>query len=97
MPIAVCKNEEQVRKWAEVLVKEGKFYVYYTTEDYEVILEPAKTTRPLRYCYIKMTGLEEAKKLAAELSQKYKLEIIEIASMRWDTEKGPAIKIEVEE
>jgi bifunctional DNA-binding transcriptional regulator/antitoxin component of YhaV-PrlF toxin-antitoxin module len=102
MPIAVCKTKEQVLNWCEkVLKKEGSYYIYYTTEDQEVILEPAKSTRPLRYCYIKLTPTEQdqnpAKTLAMEIGNEYEQPVIEISRMAWDVEKGPAIKIPVVE
>lgn len=96
MPISVCRTEDQVKKWCDELVKEGKYFVYYTEES-EVILEPAKSTRPLRYCYAKLPSNESAKKLAEELGKTYNLPVISVVRICWDTEKGPAIRIPVEE
>jgi len=96
MPISICENEEQVTKWCETFVKKGRFVVYYTTDDYEVILEPVKTTRPIRYCYIKMLDLISAKRLSGQLAVMYSLDRVELKGMSWDIEKGPWIKIPLE-
>jgi hypothetical protein len=101
MPLSVCKTEEQVKKWCEaILKKEGSYYIY-CTEDNEVILEPAKSTRPLRYCYIKLTPTEQSKEparaLAESIGATYGQPVVEISRMSWDIERSPYIRAPTEE
>jgi uncharacterized lipoprotein YehR (DUF1307 family) len=97
MPISICENEEQLNHWCEQFVKGSKYIVYYTTEDSEVILEPIRSTRPLRYCYLKMSTSNSAKKVATQISKTYELPLLEIKRMAWDLEKGPGIRMPIGE
>ena len=95
MPISICTTKEQVEKWAKELIREGKYIIYLTAED-EVILEPLRSTRPLKYCYYKGASSEDAKNLASSISKTYNLSIIEVDRISWDIEKGPYIRMPIE-
>jgi hypothetical protein len=95
MPISVCENEEQLNHWCEQFAKKDRYVVYITTEDNELILEPIKTSRPIRYAYMKFENIEHARKVANELAQHFGLKIVEIRRMAWDIEKGPWIRIPI--
>jgi len=97
MPLSVCKTEEQFKRWCEEVVEKDRYRIYVTTEENEIILEPKRTTKPLKYCYYKAESIAKAMELAKEISDKYNLPVIEISRMSWDLEKGPAIKIPIEE
>ena len=95
MPISICENEEQLNNWCQQFAKKGRYTVYYTTDDYEVVLEPIKTTRPIRYCYLKLANRGLAEKVAKEIAQSYGLDVVELKGIAWDIEKGPWIKIPI--
>ena len=92
MPISICTTKEQVEKWSTELIREGKYIVYLTSEN-EVILEPLRSTRPLRYCYYKGSSTDDAKKIAEAISKTYNLPLIQVEGVTWDIEKGPWIKV----
>lgn len=95
LPIAICTTKEQVENWAKKLIREGKYIIYLTGED-EVILEPLRSTRPLRYCYYKGASEKDAADLANSLAQTYNLSIVQVDAIAWDVEKGPWIRVPTE-
>jgi len=92
IPISICSTKGQVEKWAKAIVHEGKFIIYLTLNN-EVVVEPLRSTRPLRYCYYKGSDFNDAKKVAESISKAYNLSIVEVSSMSWDNEKGPWVKV----
>jgi len=92
MPRIVFDSADELKEWCKLFVKDNK-YTGYITEENELILEPQKSTRPIRYAYIKC---KKAKELAEELKDKYNIPVIKIKSYEWDTEKYPGIKVLVE-
>ena len=104
MPIHVLKIEkdekgnwlfDKVFDWTDEYIK-GKDYALLITDEYEIILEPRKSTRPLDFAYINIKNAEVIRKLADELANRYGLKIIEIKSLGWDIEKPPWVKVPVE-
>jgi hypothetical protein len=104
VPIHVLKVEmdetgkyhfDKVFAWTEEYVR-GKDYALLVTDEYEVILEPRKSTRPLDFAYISIKDASAIQSLVKELSNKYGLKVIEIKSLGWDIEKPPWVKVPVE-
>ena len=93
MPIAVFNNTDELRAWCKDTVSPDKYRVLSTDED-EIILEPTKTSRPLKFGYLQIPGAEA---LADEIAKEFNLKHIHIKAYRWDTDKGPHIKISAEE
>jgi len=82
----------KVLNWTDEFCK-GKVYTIIVTDDYEVILEPRKSTRPLDFGYVRLDSADNAMKLAHELESRYKFKIVEDESFSWDTERPPWVKI----
>jgi hypothetical protein len=104
MPIHVLKVEKdetgkynfsKVFDWTEEYVR-GKDYALLVTDEFEIILEPRKSTRPLDFAYINIKDANALQALIKELSNKYGLKVIEIKSLGWDIEKPPWVKVPVE-
>jgi len=103
MPIHVLKVErtsegtsfDNIFRWCDEYVR-SKDYVILKTDEHEIILEPRKSTRPVDYGYVKLRDSIETDKLAEELSNRYKLKVLEIQALAWDIEKSPWVKIPVE-
>jgi len=89
MPIAVCKNKEQLIAWCEDTVEPGRFRVL-ATEEGEVIIEPTKTSRPIKYAYLQTT---EASKVAEEIASKFGVKKLELKAYRWDDERSPSVVV----
>lgn len=92
MPRIVFCSEEQLENWCKEFVDTGK-YVIYLTEYNEVILEPLKSTRPLRFGYFK--GLK-GEKLATKLQELHQIPLFRVRDYEWDLEKSPGIKVAIE-
>jgi hypothetical protein len=104
MPIHVLKVEKdekgqynfsKVFDWTEEYVR-GKDYALLVTDEFEIILEPRKSTRPLDFAYINIKDASALQALIKELSSRYGLKVIEIKSLGWDIEKPPWVKVPVE-
>lgn len=93
MPIVVCKNEEELMAWLEDTVVTGRYRVLVTDEN-EIIVEPTKTSRPLKYAYLQIT---EPSEIAKKIREKFGLKILHIKAYRWNDERGPFVKIPIEE
>jgi len=88
-------NFEKVLAWTEEYVR-GKDYALLVTDEYEIILEPRKSTRPLDFAYVCIKDAKAIQDLTKELSNRYGLKVIEIKSLGWDTERAPWVKVPVE-
>ncbi len=100
MPIHVLKVEkkgeawsfDKVFEWTEEYLK-GKDYALLVTDEYEIVLEPRKSTRPLDFGYIAVKDPKALNELVEELEKRYALRRIEIKSLGWDVENPPWVKI----
>jgi len=93
MPIAVFGNVDQLRLWCKDTVSPDRYRVLSTDEE-EVILEPTKTSRPLKFGYIQSS---DAEKLAEEIAKEFNIKHIHLKAYRWNDERGPFVKILLEE
>ena len=93
MTIAVFDNIEQLKMWCGDTVVEGRFRIISTDEG-EIIVEPTKTSKPLKYGYLKIA---EAEKRAEEISKEFNIKHIHISAYRWNDERGPFVKVPIEE
>ena len=85
------QDKEQLFAWCEEHTKEGS-HVLYWTGDGEVIVEPKRSTRPLRYAYLKTS---KASEIAEEFSEKFKLTCLHLGSYEWDLDKSVGVKVPV--
>ncbi|MEM4534989.1 MAG: hypothetical protein QW764_02975 [Desulfurococcaceae archaeon] len=93
MPIAVCKNDEELLAWLEDTVSSGRFRVIVTDEN-EVIIEPTKTSKPLKFAYLQTSNPES---VAREIGERFNLKVLHLKAYRWNEERGPFVKIPIEE
>ena len=93
MPVAVFGNIEQLRLWCKDTVSPDRYRVLSTDEN-EVILEPTKTSRPLKFGYLQSS---DAEKLAEDIAKEFSIVHIHLKAYRWDDERGPFVKIFAEE
>jgi len=89
MPIAVFSNVDQLRMWCEDTVSSDRYRVLSTDEG-EIILEPTKTSRPLKFGYLQIADSE---KLAVEVAKTFGLKHINLKAYRWNDERGPFVKV----
>lgn len=92
MPRIIFTNPEQLIEWVKAFCSADK-YVGYTTAEKELIIEPIKSTRPLRYAYYKGEDTDE---IAKKLSEKYQMKVFQIKNYEWDMEKSVGVRVAVE-
>jgi len=92
MPIAVCASEEELIEWCKELGIKGRYRVI-TTKENEVILEPIKTSKPIRFAYLET---EKAKELAEKIANDYNIKHLTLKAYRWNIERAPSVKVAVE-
>lgn len=68
MPRIVFNEHRQVMTWAERFAQPAR-YTIYATSRFEVILEPLRSTAPLRYGYVRCTSHEVQVGLLTELER----------------------------
>jgi len=93
VPIAVFHDLDQLKKWCEDTVSPDRFRVLSTDED-EIILEPTKTSRPLKFGYLQIA---KARELADQIAKEFSLKHIHLKAYRWLEDRGPFIKVVPEE
>ena len=93
MPIAVFQDLGQLKKWCEDTVSPDRFRVLSTDED-EIILEPTKTSRPLKFGYLQISKAQE---FAESLAKEFGLKHIHLKAYRWMEDRGPFVKVAPEE
>lgn len=73
-----------------------KEYTAYITEKDEIILVPVRSTRPVIYCYYKITD-EREKEAILDLLESLKVPVFYIKSFDWDAQKpiGAPQKVEI--
>lgn len=91
----VFDDYAELRRWAAEFLMKGR-YVMYITRDNGVVLEPTKSTPPLRYGYIQ---LKDAKTLTAmeKLAEENGILVFRVKDYEWDATKAPGIKISTSE
>jgi len=92
LPIAVCGTEEELLDWCREFVESGKYRVFSTGEN-EVILEPVKTSKTIRFAYYQT---ERAKELAGKIAEDFGIKHLTLKSYRWNIERAPSVKVAVE-
>jgi len=92
VPIAVCQNEEELEEWCREFVETGRYTVISTAEN-EVILEPTKTSRPIRFAYYMTAKAEE---IAQKIADDYGIKHLKLKAYRWNIERAPSVRIPVE-
>lgn len=84
----IFKEEKEFQKWIDDHVNSDK-YECYITEGNEVVLIPLRSTRPLKYAYIKLTS-ETIEAVRQKLTQKgvkiYK------ANVEWADDRPVGVK-----
>jgi len=93
LPIAVCKDEEQLKEWCKDTGLRDR-YRMISTEENEVIVEPIKTTRPSKFAYLSGPKAEE---IASNIAKEYSVSHIKLKAYRWNEERGPFVKVPIEE
>jgi len=93
LPRHVCKDVEQLEKFCETYVTSADKYVVISTESHEVILEPLRSTKPIRYAYLEV---DNAEKVAESISTKYNIRHLREKSYDWKVDIPPGVKIPVE-
>ena len=92
MPRVIFNNVKELVEWVKQMVKQGKKYYIFTTEENEIIFMPQTSTRPLVIGYL-MT--EQAKALAEKLVTSDKIGLFthfHCKRFEWDTERRPYIE-----
>jgi len=92
MPIAVCENEDELIEWCREFVETGKYRVFSTREN-EIILEPIKTSKPIRFAYYQT---ERAEELAKQIAKNFGIKHLTLKAYRWNIERAPSVKVAVE-
>jgi len=92
MPIAVCGSEGELIEWCREFVEAGKYRVI-STEENEVILEPVKTSKPIRFAYYQT---EKARELAGKIAEDFGVKHLKLQAYRWNIERSPAVKVAIE-
>lgn len=95
MPRAIFVEGEELLKWCGEFVKGGNYIMYLTGKN-ELILEPRRSTRPLRYAYLKEVSKESADKLVVKIHEKFGIPFMLVSSYEWDVEKSVGVKVRVE-
>jgi hypothetical protein len=85
MPRQVFGSYDELKKWCEEFVEQGKYVIYTTSAD-ELILEPRKSTRPQRFGYFISI---KVKVYAKELSERCNIPHFELERYEWDVERTP--------
>lgn len=92
MPRIVFTNPEQLFDWVKEFCSSNK-YVGYVTSKKELIIEPTKSTRPLRYAYYAGDDIDE---IAKKLIEKYQIKVFQIKNYEWDLEKSVGVHVPIE-
>lgn len=94
LPRIVFENYDQLFAWAQEFLKpDPRKYVIYMALDNEIILEPRKSTRPIRYGYLKsMEAVSPVKKMAED----FNVSVFNCKDYEWDLTKAPGVKVVVE-
>jgi len=90
MPRHVCANVEQLKDFCEVYVTNPDKYVVISTDEDEVILEPLRSTRPVRYAYLE---IENAEEVAEAIATKHGLKHLKLKSYDWKVDIPPGVAI----
>lgn len=88
MPRIVFDSFEELEKWCKEFVKKGSHTVY-TTGSNELIVEPRRSTRPLRYAYF--TSIK-AVEFAKTISEQYEIPYFHLERYEWDLDKNVGIQ-----
>ncbi len=88
MPRYICGSSSEFFSWMNVFGSADRYIIVKTYED-ELIADPVKSTKPLRYLYYKGTDIEECSR---EL-EKRGYQILTQKRYEWDTEKAPGIRV----
>lgn len=91
MPRIVFGSEKELISWCEVFVKEGNYTAYLTSSG-ELILEPRRSTRPIRYVHFTQ---KNASTVAKTIADAYSMPLFKIIRYAWDATRMPGTKTSV--
>ena len=69
MPRIEFNNEQELRDWSETFCKGTNRYSAYITAGKEIVLEPRKSTDPIRYGYLRVQSEGKIQEIAAFLRE----------------------------
>lgn len=94
MPRSICGDTSEFFQWLGVFA-DPDHYVIVHTYDNELIADPRKTTKPLRYAYFK-TSEKNAESCVKELIKRGFI-VLKQKRYEWDTEKPVGVRVIIEE
>lgn len=85
MPRIVMSDDQSFKQFVERFVAAPK-YTAYVTDDDEIVLEPLRSTSPIRYGYVACATPSQCSRLAAYLREKG-VAILKCERYEWATDR----------
>jgi len=91
MPRIVFDKKEDFEIWVKENTSASR-YIFYITDDNELVVYPSVSTRPLAIGYLS-SFTEDLKKYGEEFAKNNGYRFFKIKRIEWDIEKAVGVKI----